>query len=140
MGKLVPRKRPLDLIDAAACLDDPPGLLFVGDGALRPELENRARTAGLRHVKFAGFRNQSEVPTCYGAADLLALPSSHEVAPLVLNEAMCSGLGLVVSAAVPSAVDLVEDGVNGYVHEVATRRPWPRHSVPLCRRPRGSAH
>ena len=117
VGKLVPRKRPLDLIEAVASLDAPPGLLFVGDGALRPELENRARAAGLRHVSFAGFRNQSEIPRCYAAADLLALPSSHEVAPLVLNEAMCSGLGLVVSAAVPSAVDLVEDGVNGYVHK-----------------------
>jgi glycosyltransferase involved in cell wall biosynthesis len=117
VGKLVARKRPLDLVEAAARLDAPPALLFVGDGVLRPQLEHRARSLGIRHVAFAGFRNQSEIPRCYAAADLLALPSSHEVAPLVLNEAMCSGLGLVVSDAVPSAADLVEDGANGYVHE-----------------------
>lgn len=116
VGKLVPRKRPFDLVQALSSLERPPALLLVGDGPLREPLLAAARASGLARVAAPGFVNQSELPRAYAAADLLALPSEHEVAPLVLNEAMCSGLALVVSDAVPSAVDLVEEGGNGYVH------------------------
>lgn len=117
-GKLVPRKRPLDLVEAVARLAPPPALLVVGDGPLRDALRAAAARLGLAHVATPGFLNQSELPRAYAAADLLALPSEHEVAPLVLNEAMCAGLALVVSDAVPSAADLVEaePGGNGYLH------------------------
>lgn len=116
VGKLVERKRPADLLNALAGLDPPASVLFVGDGPQRGELERLGRDLGVRAVVFAGFRNQSELPQLYAAADLFALPSSHEVSPLVLNEAMCAGLGLVVSDAVPSAMDQVEPGENGYVY------------------------
>ena len=48
-------------------------------------------------------------------ADVFALPSSEmEVSPLVVNEAMCAGLPVIISDAVPSATDFVRNGVNGF--------------------------
>lgn len=114
VGKLVDRKCPLDLLEAFAPLDDHAALLFVGDGDLRSRLERRVSELGLLHVRLAGFRNQSELPAFYGTADIFALPSSHEVSPLVINEAMSSELPIVASDAIPSVVDLVVEGSNGY--------------------------
>lgn len=117
VGKLVDRKRPLDLLQAYETIHEQAGLVFVGDGPLRLSLERYATDRGLARVCFAGFRNQSELPQFYAMADLFVLPSStDEVAPLVINEAMCSGLPVIISDAVPSAVDYVRNGENGYTY------------------------
>jgi glycosyltransferase involved in cell wall biosynthesis len=117
-GKLIPKKRPLDLVDACARLgvDRPIVLVFMGDGPLRGEVEAAARRRSLAHVVVTGFINQSEVPRYYAAADVLALPSGYEPWGLALNEGMCFGLPVVASDAVGAAPDLVRDGENGFVY------------------------
>jgi glycosyltransferase involved in cell wall biosynthesis len=52
----------------------------------------------------------------YSAADLLVLASDFEPWGMVVNEAMCCGLPVVVSDKVGAAADLVVDGVNGFVY------------------------
>ncbi len=117
-GKLIPKKRPLDIVDACARLgvDRPIVLVFMGDGPLRGEVEGAARRRGLAHAIVTGFINQSEVPRYYAAADVLALPSGYEPWGLALNEGMCFGLPVVASDAVGAAPDLVRDGENGFVY------------------------
>lgn len=116
VGKLVERKRPFDLLLAYEAIHEYAGLVFVGDGPLRPALERYAADRNLSQVHFAGFKNQSELPQFYAMADLFVLPSSaEEVSPLVINEAMCSGLPIVISDAIPSSVDYVRNGENGYI-------------------------
>lgn len=122
-GKLIPKKRPFDLLKAYENIlhDKVPlhrnvNLLFVGDGVLRGELECYARERNLPGVRFAGFVNQREMPTYFGVADLFILPSGPgEVSPLAINEAMASGLPIVVSNAIPSAADFVADAENGCI-------------------------
>ncbi len=117
VGKLVKRKRPFDLLYAYENIGNEVALVFVGDGELRSALEQYVRERGLSRVKFVGFKNQSELPRYYAMADIFALPSSsQEVSPLVINEAMCCALPVVVSDAVPSANDFVENGYNGYIY------------------------
>lgn len=119
VGKLIERKRPLDVLRAfKGIAQEDAALMFVGDGALRGELEQFAKEHRIKNVIFAGFKNQSELPEFYGIADVFVLPSLHEVSPLVINEAMCAGLPILVSDAVPSAVDFVKPGENGYVFQV----------------------
>jgi glycosyltransferase involved in cell wall biosynthesis len=121
VGKFAPHKRPLDAIRAfeTACksgLDM--HLLMVGDGALRPTCEEYARAAGIP-VTFAGFLNQTSMPTAYASADVLVLPSTAaETWGLVVNEAMTSGVPAVVSNAVGCGPDLVTAGETGQIFPV----------------------
>jgi glycosyltransferase involved in cell wall biosynthesis len=114
-GKLIDKKRPQDFVDALALLRaggaDAAGLL-VGSGPLMPALEVRVASASAP-VTFVGFRNQSEMPACYAAADCLVLPSDgRETWGLVANEAMACGLPAVTSDAVGCREDLARDGAG----------------------------
>ncbi len=114
-SKLIERKRPMDCLRAYSALRDETAMVFVGDGALRPALEAQAAALGLRHVRFAGFQNQSALPRYYALADVLVLPSTFEPWGLVVNEAMSAGLPVVASDGVTAAVDLVRHGENGFI-------------------------
>jgi glycosyltransferase involved in cell wall biosynthesis len=119
-GKLVEKKRPLDLLRAfeTSCGEIRASLAFAGDGPLRTQLRQFVDERRLRNVHFLGFRNQTEIGACYAMADVLVLPSSLETWGLVVNEAMCFGLPVIASDQVAAAADLVRDGTNGFVYPV----------------------
>jgi len=118
-GKLVPMKRPLDLVASAARLRHKRrelALLVAGSGPLQDEIAVRARLEGvtLHHL---GFCNQSEMPAVYAAADVLVLTSeASETFGLVANEALACGRPVVLSDAVGAAPDLAADGSAGRVY------------------------
>jgi glycosyltransferase involved in cell wall biosynthesis len=120
-SKLIERKRCIDLLDAYTALSREqapatvPYLLIVGDGELRAGLESRAKELGLDHVRFLGFKNQTELPRLYNLCDVFVLPSVDEPWGLVVNEAMNAGRAIIVSDRVGSGPDLVKHGVNGCV-------------------------
>ena len=87
-------------------------LCLVGSGPLESELRLQAGRLGLP-VHFAGFKNQSELPAYFVAADLLVLPSRSETWGLVVNEAMACGVPAVVSDACGCAPDLIDEGRTG---------------------------
>ncbi len=139
-GKLVPKKRPLDVVRAIGCLSlsDRPSLLVVGSGPLESEMRRQAALASI-DVRFLGFQNQSELPRWYTLADLLVLPSDGgETWGLVVNESMACGTPAVVSDAVGCGPDLVERGRTGdifalgNIEELATKI---REAVHLKRNP-----
>src|SRR5262249_44753018 len=128
-GKLLTKKRPLDIIQATQLLRDALRekkihLLWVGTGELGAELRQSCHpcfdvlgeasvSAPSRHdrpnASFVGFLNQSEIYRAYVAADCLILPSDGKEAwGLVVNEAMATGLPCVVSDACGCAEDLVK--------------------------------
>ena len=116
-GKLISKKRPLQLLDAylAAGLADRAQLLYVGEGELRQELEQRIRALGLKHVHLLGFLNQNDMPLAYVLGELLCLLSeSTETWGLVVNEALACGRPVVVSDRVGCGPDLVGTE-NGWV-------------------------
>ncbi len=97
--------------------------VLVGDGELRNDLERSAEQAGIReHFVFLGFR--SDVAELLRTFDLFVLPSLYEGLPNVVLEAMATGLP-VVATAVDGTVELVDDGVTGYL--VEPRRPAALH-------------
>ena len=117
VGKLQPKKRPIDLVRALGKLDaaDRAHLLVVGTGEQEKEARALAAASGIR-ATFAGFLNQSELPNAYAAGDCLVLPSDFgETWGLVVNEAMACGLPAIVSDRVGCGPDLVEDGRTGHV-------------------------
>lgn len=122
-GKMIPKKRPEDFIRACfQIFDTPQGAgvhaLLVGDGPLKHRLENLSHPFQQR-IHFSGFRNQTELPALYKACDVLVLPSDgRESWGLVVNEAFACGLPAIVSDAVGSAPDLIEEGATGHTYPV----------------------
>lgn len=118
-GKLEPKKRIFDLLDALRQVVQASGhlvhLLVVGTG----ELMDQARARAAEHrlpVSFAGFLNQTEMPGAYVAADCLVLPSDYgETWGLVVNEAMVCGKPALVSDRVGCGPDLIIPGETGAV-------------------------
>lgn len=115
-GKLVPFKRPLDVVEACAqlrALGRDVELMMVGSGALDEQIRTRAAELNMP-THMLGFRNQSRMPEAYAAADVLVLPSSgRETWGLVVNEALACGTPVVVSDATGCAADLARDGIAG---------------------------
>ena len=65
--------------------------VIIGDGHLRPRLEQHAQELGIaKQVTFTGFR--PEVLSLYPALDVIAFTSLNEGTPLTLIEAMACGL------------------------------------------------
>lgn len=125
-GKLIEKKRPLDLLLAYELFIkknkegvNPTFLVFVGDGPLRKSLEKYALEKKLINTRFVGFKNQSEISKYYSLSNLFVLPSgAGETWGLVVNEAMCFSLPIIVSNIVGCGKDLVEKGVNGNIFSV----------------------
>lgn len=90
-------------------------LLFVGDGDLRESLEDYVEEHHLGSVLFCGFKDRVEIPKIYTVADTLVLPSMSETWGIVVNEAMCFSLPLIVSDQVGSTTDMLRDGYNGFL-------------------------
>ncbi len=119
-GKLMPLKRPLDLIAAAAICrsrGQDVAVLMAGDGELKRNMISAAYTAGVP-LHDLGFRNQSEMPAVYAASDALVLPSEHETWGLVANEALACGRPIILSSGCGAAADLARDGRMGRVYAV----------------------
>lgn len=121
VGKLVPRKRPADLLDAVHKLQAGGincGLVYVGTGELMESLKAQAKNDAIDHVYFPGFLNQRALPELLAACDIFSLPSDFDPRGTVTNEAMACGLPVVIShrVGVWGFGDLVESGVTGMIH------------------------
>jgi glycosyltransferase involved in cell wall biosynthesis len=127
-GKLIDKKRPLDLLEAFEYLSrtQKAVLVYVGAGSLEPALKQYAEAKRLP-VLFAGFQNQTELPKWFAIADVFALPSADEPWGLVVNEAMCFSLPVVASDQVGAVGDLVRGGENGFVFGSGDVRSLSRH-------------
>jgi glycosyltransferase involved in cell wall biosynthesis len=90
--------------------------LVVGDGPLRPALEQQAVALGLeRRIAFAGQRN--DVPRLLSAMRIFVMPSLYEACQYNLLEAMAAGLP-VVSTPVGVAPEAIVPGQTGLLAPV----------------------
>jgi len=116
VGKFLPIKRPADLLQGIALLNNSgrKGIaVFAGSGPLEPALRKEADRLRVP-AYFEGFKNQSELPKYYASADVLVLPSESETWGLVVNEAMACGLPAIVSDTVGCGPDLIDEGETGF--------------------------
>ena len=91
-------------------------LVLLGDGPLREALNSQLSTLNLhRHVHLPGFKQYEELPVYYALAKAFVHPSTTEQWGLVVNEAIASGLPVIVSERCGCAPELVGD--NGFTFD-----------------------
>jgi len=88
-------------------------LVLLGDGPLRETLNSQLATLNLNeHVHLPGFRPYDELPVYYASANAFVHASAAEQWGLVVNEAIASGLPVIVSDRCGCAPELVNG--NGF--------------------------
>ena len=93
-------------------------LILLGDGELRPALTALRSALGLAAcVHLPGFKQYPNLPAYYAHAGAFIHASTTEQWGLVVNEAMASGLPVLVSNRCGCATDLVQEGVNGFTFD-----------------------
>jgi len=114
VGRIFPIKNHALFLAAAAqiaALEPTARFVIVGDGVLRPALEQQARRLGIAdRVLFTGWRR--DLPRIYADLDLLLVSSDNEGTPVSAIEAMAAGCP-VVATRVGGLPDLIEDHKTG---------------------------
>lgn len=101
LGRLVPEKGVLDLVDALPLLPSRARAVIVGQGALEHEVRSRARRLGVAdRVDLLGAVPSLRVPEVLRGLDALVVPSRttprwKEQFGRVIPEAMCCGVPVV---------------------------------------------
>jgi 1,2-diacylglycerol 3-alpha-glucosyltransferase len=90
-------------------------LVLLGDGPLKADLCRLISDFRLHgHVHLRGFIQYRKLPPYYALADAFVHASTTEQWGLVVNEAMATGLPVIVSNRCGCVPDLVAEGKNGF--------------------------
>jgi glycosyltransferase involved in cell wall biosynthesis len=110
-------------------------LVLLGDGPMKPKIEAHCQSLGIEIVSGApwekdretfssrptvflpGFRQLDELPRFYSQAIAFIHASTVDQWGLVVNEAMASGLPVLVSRGCGCAPDLVQNEMNGWTFD-----------------------
>ena len=114
IGQFIHRKGFDILLQAARDLDPDTGIYIVGGEATEEYLKLREQL-NLQNVHFWGFQKKDRLARMYQAADLFVLPTREDIWGLVINEALAYGLPTITTDRCVAGLELIEDGVNGYV-------------------------
>lgn len=115
IGRFSHEKNILRLLDAYRNLKDGEwGLILLGSGPQKEEIERYIDAYRIKNVFMPGFKQKEEIPKYLAVSDVLVLPSVSEPWGLVVNEAMAGGLPVLVSKKCGCYPDLVKDGENGF--------------------------
>jgi glycosyltransferase involved in cell wall biosynthesis len=139
-GKYSARKRPVDLVAAAWAAAQsglPVWSLLVGEGAERSAIEEFRRRNHVTNAVLTGFVNQSSIPEYYATSDAIAVTSAYDPHPLVVTEAACFGLPVIVSDRVGciGPNDTAQPGVNATVYPHAHIDQLRQAISSLCANP-----
>jgi glycosyltransferase involved in cell wall biosynthesis len=124
-SNLKPIKRAMDIVEAASLVLEKTSnvtFLMAGDGLQKGELQERcAELSVTDHFRYPGWVDYERVPELMSIADMVVMASSGEGMSRVYLEAQACGL-VLVSSAIPPALQVIEDGVTGVLFAVGDPR------------------
>jgi glycosyltransferase involved in cell wall biosynthesis len=103
VGRLAPDKNVETLMTGFARLQTRAHLLIIGDGRLRPELQELSRELNIdAFTTFLPFVPHQDLPLYYRSADVMVVPSNYlETFCMVALEAIACGCPVIVTDQVP---------------------------------------
>ena len=136
IGSFVPEKNHLGLLRIFSLVRQQTGighLIIVGDGKLRPQIEEKIQDLGLAsHVSLLGYRN--DVPSILNQSDIMVMPSYIEGMPGVILEAMAHEV-VVVASNVGGIGEVVKDNKTGRLISADDDRQFASAVVDLIEKP-----
>lgn len=120
VGRITAAKAPETFVEVAETLearlpDRDFRFIWLGDGELRPMLENRVHRGKLRSgIEITGWLPQSQVFRWLHQLDIVVMPSLWEGMSVAILEAMAAGKPVVASDIVGNRTTVV-DGVTGFL-------------------------
>jgi len=116
-GRIGKEKNLTFLLSAFARLQEPGHLMIVGDGPQLSSLKQMAAELEIaERVHFSGRVAYENMSKYYAAADFFVMSSTTEVKPLVVLEALASGLPVLAVAACGTS-DTLRHGFDGWLTE-----------------------
>ena len=106
------------LINAAQKLEKYDIGWYIVGGKPTNEFETIIKTKQIKSVHFIDFLDKSTLFDYYRASDIFVLMTISDVWGLVVNEAMANGLPVITTNKCVAGLDLVTNGVNGYLVDV----------------------
>lgn len=95
--------------------NDFPELWIVGEGPEKDKIISFIQTHKIEGIKLKPFQSQVKLRTLYQNAQAMIISSHKETWGLVINEAMASGIPVIVSQHCGATHSLVKEGINGYI-------------------------
>lgn len=136
IGRLDPQKNPLmsvEIMKEISKLNATAKFVFVGDGELRPQVEQKIKEYNLEdRIVLLGARDDAN--KWYSAIDCLIMPSLFEGLPFTLVEAQAAGLSCVVSNTVSGDANIT--GLIEYVDLNQSTKVWADHILEACEKER----
>jgi len=114
VGQFIHRKGIDVLIRAANLLPHSIGIYIVG-GEPTPEYVDLRAKFQLSNIHFIGFKEKKQLADYFRSADVLAVPTREDIWGLVVNEGLSFGLPVVSTDKCVAALELVKNGINGFI-------------------------
>jgi glycosyltransferase involved in cell wall biosynthesis len=111
--------------------------LVGASGTQARELAKNFRAAGFRGaLSCRGFLSGPALRKEYQQADVFVFPSRFDTYGVVVHEATCCGLPVLVSCRAGASQNLVVEGKNGYIIDPENTEQFAARLVELARNPR----
>ena len=117
VARLVPVKNIHTLLKAWQLIEEKHTgyrLLIIGTGPEMERLKELSKELKLQMIQFEGAVDNRDLPAYYHRSEVFILPSLSESWGLVVNEAMASGLPVLLSNHVNASRSLLKEGRNGF--------------------------
>jgi len=118
-GRFMPQKNPFAIIQILAQLKDLDWKCsMLGDGPLFEDVKREIQKADMgERFDLSGWVTPEVVLSRFSESDILFMPSLSEGLPVVGVQALAAGLAIAASD-IGGFLDLVDNGVNGYLIDV----------------------
>ena len=116
VGRIIPVKGIDILIRACQGMDNNVGVYIVGGVEIEP-YSTIAKDLGVTNLHYIPHVQLDTLRKYYLAADVFVLPTRGDTWGLVINEAMTYGLPVITTKNCVAGLQLIEDGVNGFLIE-----------------------